>query len=196
MRRALAGIVLVLGCRTPGNDAPPSRPHLLVLLADDMAADDLGAAGHPVIRTPNLDRLALEGVRFANAFTPNPICTPSRAAFLTGQTDWTNGCTFFGVPISPSAPHFARTLAAAGYETFYTGKWHNDARPWERGFTSGAHHLVPPGCPANRGGHARPEIMDQGGARRRSVERFSSTLITDAAVDFLERRPSGCQPPP
>ena len=194
MRRAAAAIVLALGCGSPGRAPAPAPPHLLVLLADDMAADDLGAAGNPVVRTPNLDRLAREGVRFANAFTPNPICTPSRAALLTGQTDWTNGCTFFGRPISPRSPHFARTLAEAGYETFYTGKWHNDGRPWDRGFTSGAHHLVPPGCPADRGGHERPEIMDHGGGNRRTVERFSSTLITDAAVDFLERRPSDARP--
>jgi arylsulfatase A-like enzyme len=99
---------------------------------------DLGSAGHPLLQTPHLDRLARDGVHFTRAFTPNPICTPSRAALLTGQDNWTNGCWFFGMPIREGSRHFAQLLSEAGYETFYTGKWHNDGRPSQRGFTGGA----------------------------------------------------------
>jgi arylsulfatase A-like enzyme len=117
---------------------------------------DLGIAGHPLLKTPNLDRLAAEGVRFTRAFTPNPICTPSRAALLTGQDCWTNGCYFFGMPIRPESKHFAQLFSQAGYETFYTGKWHNDALPSQRGFTAGKY--IGGGGPGP-GGHFKPRVQ-------------------------------------
>ncbi len=114
-----------------------TSPNIVLIVVDDWAHMDLGIAGHPLLKTPNLDRLARDGVRFTRAFTPNPICTPSRAALLTGQDCWTNGCWFFGMPIKSESTHFSELLSDAGYETFYTGKWHNDGLPSQRGFTAG-----------------------------------------------------------
>ena len=71
--------------------AAPRRPNLVFVLVDDMRWDDLGAAGHPFIETPHMDRLAREGARFTNAFATTPLCSPSRASFLTGQYPHTNG---------------------------------------------------------------------------------------------------------
>jgi len=152
---------------------------------------DLGIAGHPLLKTPNLDRLAAEGVRFTKAFTPNPICTPSRAALLTGQDCWTNGCYFFGMPIRPESKHFAQLFSQAGYETFYTGKWHNDALPSQRGFTTGKY--IGGGGPGS-GGHFKPMVRDFGGGNRRQIERFDSELFTDAAVQFIDSRQAGDNP--
>jgi arylsulfatase A-like enzyme len=157
--------------------------NIVLIIADDWAHNDLGCAGHPVLKTPNLDRLAAEGVRFPTAFTPNPICTPSRAAFLTGQDCFTNGCYFFGMPIRESSVHFASVFAKAGYETFYTGKWHNNGRPSRCGFTRGTY--IGGGGPGP-GGHAHPMVRDFGAAEKRTVDRFDSELFTDAAVEFLE----------
>jgi arylsulfatase A-like enzyme len=167
------------------------RPNLVLIVADDWAHMDLGAAGHPLLQTPHLDRLARDGVHFTRAFTPNPICTPSRAALLTGQDNWTNGCWFFGMPIRAQSRHFAQLLAEAGYETFYTGKWHNDGLPSQRGFTCGRY--IGGGGPG-AGGHAKPMVADYGGASKRQIERFDSELFTDAAVEFLESRPPGAKP--
>ena len=161
------------------------KPNIVLIVADDWAHMDLGIAGHPLLKTPNLDRLGAEGVRFTRAFTPNPICTPSRAALLTGQDCWTNGCYFFGMPIRPESKHFAQLLSWAGYETFYTGKWHNDALPSQRGFTAGKY--IGGGGPGP-GGHFKPRVRDFGGGNRRQIERFDSELFTDAAVQFIDSR--------
>jgi len=166
-------------------NARQTRPNIVLIVADDWAHMDLGIAGHPLLKTPNLDRLAREGVRFTRAFTPNPICTPSRAALLTGQDCWTNGCWFFGMPIKSESRHFAQLLSDAGYETFYTGKWHNDGLPSQRGFTAGKY--IGGGGPGPAG-HAKPMVKDFGGANRRQIERFDSELFTDAAVEFLDAR--------
>jgi arylsulfatase A-like enzyme len=171
-----------------GRESGP-RPNLILILGDDWGHMDLGVAGHPLLKTPHLDRLAREGVHFTRAFTPNPICTPSRAALLTGQDNWTNGCWFFGMPIRLQSRQFAQLLSEAGYETFYTGKWHNDGRPSQRGFTSGKY--IGGGGPG-AGGHPKPMVTDFGGTNKRQIERFDSELFTDAAVEFLEaHRPGG-----
>jgi arylsulfatase A-like enzyme len=173
----------VAGPSIAGGGAP--RPNVVLIVADDWAHMDLGIAGRPLLKTPNLDRLARQGVRFATAFTPNPICTPSRAALLTGQDCWTNGCYFFGMPIRHQSRHFAQLLAEAGYETFYTGKWHNDGLPSQRGFTAGKY--IGRGGPGP-GGHFKPMVRDFGGGNQRQIERFDSELFTDAAVEFLDSR--------
>ena len=160
-----------------------TRPNIVLIVGDDWAHMDLGSAGHPLLKTPNLDRLASEGVRFTRAFTPNPICTPSRAALLTGQDCWTNGCYFFGMPIRTQSKHFAQLLSEAGYETFYTGKWHNDGLPSQRGFTAGKY--IGGGGPGSDG-HVKPKVRDFGGGNNRQIERFDSELFTDTAVEFLD----------
>lgn len=171
--------------------SPSNHPNIVLIVADDWAYMDLGIAGHPLLKTPNLDRLARDGVHFTRAFTPNPICTPSRAALLTGQDNWTNGCWFFGMPIRDESRHFAQLLSEAGYETFYTGKWHNDGLPSKRGFTSGKY--IGGGGPG-AGGHHKPIIKDFGGVNKRQIERFDSELFTDAAVEFLESHQTGGKP--
>jgi arylsulfatase A-like enzyme len=167
------------------------RPNIVLIVADDWAHTDLGIAGHPLLKTPNLDRLARGGAHFTHAFTPNPICTPSRAALLTGQDCWTNGCWFFGMPIRPSSEHFAQLLSQAGYEAFYTGKWHNDGSPSQRGFTSGKYIG---GDGPGAGGHFKPMVKDFGKTKKRQIERFDSELFTDAAVEFIDAQRAGDKP--
>ena len=167
------------------------RPNIVLIVADDWAYMDIGITGHPLLKTPNLDRLARDGVHFTKAFTPNPICTPSRAALLTGQDNWTNGCWFFGMPIRGNSRHFAQLLSEAGYETFYTGKWHNDGLPSKRGFTSGKY--IGGGGPG-AGGHHKPTVKDFGGANKHQIERFDSELFTDAAVEFLDSQQPDSKP--
>lgn len=100
------------------------RPGIVVLIADDHAAESLGAAGHPWLRTPSLDRLAREGVRFTNAFVSTSLCAPARASFLTGQYVRRHGVVDNGTPLAEDAETFATLLTAAGYDSAYVGKWH------------------------------------------------------------------------
>jgi len=113
-----------LWCRA-GEAAPARRPNILFFLADDQRNDTLGCAGHRIVRTPVIDRLAAAGVRFDNAFVTTPICAASRASLFTGLAERTHRYTF-GTP--PVAGTFARAsypmlLRQAGYRTGFFGKY-------------------------------------------------------------------------
>lgn len=180
----VAGLDLIF-CGCAAASALSTRPNIVFLLSDDHTHDALSSAGHPVVKTPNLDRIAREGVRFTHCFVPNPICTPARAAILTGQDNWTNGVYFFGIPINESSPLWPKQLASAGYETFYTGKWHNDARPEERGFTHGANIWL-----GGKYDHSALPVVQYGKPRnsREPLDAFSSNAFVDAAIEFLDAR--------
>lgn len=115
------------------------RPNILLLVSDDQRPDTIHALGNDIIRTPHLDRLVAEGCAFTRATCANPICTPSRAEILTGCTGFRCGVVDFGGKIDPQLPTLSRWFSAAGYDTAYVGKWHNDGRPTDRGydFTNG-----------------------------------------------------------
>lgn len=105
------------------------RPNLLVLLADDHPAYLLGADGNERVSTPNLDRLAAEGVRFARNFCQYPVCTPSRQSMLTGLLPHASGVSVLNAPLSPDAQTIAKQLRAAGYHTGVIGKMHWNCKP-------------------------------------------------------------------
>lgn len=100
------------------------RPNVLILIADDMAVDDCGAYGHPRIRTPNLDRLAKEGLRFDQAFLTCSSCSPSRASILTGRYPHNTGAHQLHLPLPPEQLMVSKPLREAGYHTAAVGKWH------------------------------------------------------------------------
>ncbi len=104
--------------------AAGSRPNLLLLMTDQHRADALGTAGNPAIRTPNLDRLAADGVRFRHAYSSTPTCTPARAALLTGQSPWRHGMLGYGKVAERYPVEMPRLLRAAGYHTIGIGKMH------------------------------------------------------------------------
>ncbi|MHC4984126.1 MAG: sulfatase family protein [Planctomycetota bacterium] len=100
------------------------RPHVLILMPDQMRADCMSCAGHPVVRTPNIDRLAGEGVRFANAYTTSPVCMPARSSFLSGLFCHNHGQWGNYGHLPADADTFARRLADSGYRTCHVGKSH------------------------------------------------------------------------
>lgn len=107
------------------NTVKRERPNVLLLMADQLRADCVGAYGNKVIHTPNLDRLAREGVRFATAYSAAPSCTPARSALLTGMGPWRNGLLGYGrMATLPYAVEKARAMAQAGYYTTSIGKNH------------------------------------------------------------------------
>ncbi|MCA8972707.1 MAG: sulfatase, partial [Planctomycetes bacterium] len=160
--------VFVLGCAVPTDTTPPARPNVLVIVADDLGIRDLGAyddldpeGRRCFYETPNLDRLAREGVRFTNAYAACPVCSPSRYALLTGRypirgqaTNWFSGKRagrFLPAESADRMPLEEVTIAEAlkphGYATFFAGKWHlgptEDFWPEAQGFD------------VNRGGYVR-----------------------------------------
>lgn len=101
-----------------------SRPNILLLMADQFRADCLGAAGNRVIHTPNLDQLAAGGVRFTNAYSATPTCTPARAALLTGLAPWNHGMLRYASVAVRYPLEMPRALRDAGYYTAAIGKLH------------------------------------------------------------------------
>jgi N-acetylglucosamine-6-sulfatase len=163
---------------------PRRRPNVVFVLVDDMRWDEIRAAGHPFIETPNMDRLAREGARFLNAFATTPLCSPSRACFLTGQYAHTNGIIDNTARSSHDLPTFPGELQRAGYRTGFFGKWHmgNDDTP-RPGFN---HWVAMPGQ-----GEAIDPHLNVDGTRL-----VARGYVTDVLTDYVERfiGQSGNQP--
>src|SRR6187397_1257126 len=110
----------------------PSQPNIVIILADDLGYGDLGCYGHPTIKTPNLNRMAAEGMRFTQFYSAAEVCTPSRAALLTGRLPPRNGLcgakrVFFPASkggIQADEITVAELLKTKGYATACIGKWH------------------------------------------------------------------------
>lgn len=144
-------IQLVLGAGVAG--PPPGRPNFIFIITDDQRWDavgvtqqDLAAEGRARFpwftnQTPRMDRLAREGVRFRNAFVTQAVCSPSRAAFLTGQYNHRNGVVNNGTDFPPAAATYASVLRTNGYVTAYAGKWHMNVQVARPGFDYAASFL-------------------------------------------------------
>ena len=127
---------------TPTPQLPAQPMNVVMLVIDDTRWDSIGAAGNRIVRTPRLDALAAEGVRFTHARVTTSICMTSRASLLTGQYMSRHGIDRFGKPLTPDA--FARTYAgvlrAGGYWTGYVGKYDvGPARPADFDFLRAYH---------------------------------------------------------
>jgi N-acetylglucosamine-6-sulfatase len=183
LRRALlvATFTSVMACSVPDRAASPGRarpPNILFVLVDDMRWDEVRAAGHPFAQTPNMDRLAREGARFLNAFATTPLCSPSRASFLTGQYAHTHGIVDNTARPSHDLPTFPRDLQQAGYRTGFFGKWHmgNDDTP-RPGFSR---WVALPGQ-----GEAVDPPLNVDGTRVRS-QGYVTDVLTDYAEQFIK----------
>lgn len=102
----------------------PQRPNVVFIITDDQRWDCMSCAGHPFLKTPNMDRLAAEGARFVNAFVTTSLCSPSRASFLSGLYAHTHGVLNNFTDFPRDLPSFPRRLKELGYHTAYIGKWH------------------------------------------------------------------------
>jgi arylsulfatase A-like enzyme len=146
-------------------------------MSDDHAAHAISAYGSHVNKTPNLDRIAKEGVRFEHCYAVNSICTPSRATILTGKYSHINGVPVFN-RFDGSQPTVAKYLQAAGYHTGMYGKWHLGSDP--TGFDQ---WMVLPG----QGVYFNPAFLTPEG--RKVIDGYATDVITDLAIDFLKNRP-------
>lgn len=176
----LGSMLAALAPAARAADGSGSRPNVLVILCDDLRWDALGCAGNPYVKTPNIDRLAREGVYFANAFCTTSLCSPSRASILSGLYAHSHGVLNNFTEYPKDLPSFPRTLQSSGYETAYIGKWHmgeenDEKRP---GFDYFITHK-------GQGKYHDTEFNVDG--QRRVVPGYYTHVVTQMAVDWLDR---------
>lgn len=164
-----------VGCSV--KEEPAKRPNILFIMTDDHSYETISAYNDKLIQTPNLDRIAKEGVIFHNSFVGNSICAPSRATMLTGKHTHKNGQTTNGVTFDGSQVTFPKLLKAAGYQTALVGKWHLRSDP-----TGFDYWNVLPG----QGQYYNPDFIEMGTKKR--FEGYCTTLTTDFGLDWLNKR--------
>jgi arylsulfatase A-like enzyme len=181
MKTATAVLVslYLAGC---GNVAP-TRPNILLVFTDDHAAHAISAYGSEINRTPNIDRLAADGMLFRNAFVTNSICAPSRATVLTGQYGHLNGVPTNRDTLRSTELTFPKLLRKAGYQTAIIGKWHLKVRP--EGFD---HYEVLKG----QGVYYNPLFYSPGDSVR--YEGYTTDIITDRALEWLSNGRDASEP--
>ena len=194
----LVGAGAVAQNPSPQQGDPPAKPNIIVIVADDLGYADLGCQGAKDVRTPNIDSLAANGIRFTDGYVSCPVCSPTRAGLMTGRYQQRFGHEFnpgpavsadvaVGLPLSEKT--LPAYLKALGYATGMVGKWHlgttPDRLPTQRGFDEffgflgGAHSYVDPG-------------LDGGNPILRGTERVNEKeYLTDAfareAAAFIGR---------
>tara|TARA_B110000438_G_scaffold261312_1_gene271915 strand:+ start:3369 stop:4943 length:1575 start_codon:yes stop_codon:yes gene_type:complete len=157
------------------------RPNIIFVMTDDHTHLQMSLTGNSLINTPNLDRLANEGVWFKNAFCTNSLCAPARATILTGCLSNVNGIMGNSESkdkierLDPDLPTFPLLLQAAGYQTGIVGKWHLPHDP--RGFD---YSCILPG----QGLYFDPDMIENG--KRKQFEGYVTDIITDKALDYLK----------
>ena len=163
-----------------------TRPNLLIIYPDQWRADMLGCAGEGIVRTPHLDGLAREGVRLTHAFTVNPLCTPSRGAFMTGRYPHATGVMHNQNPLPTDEVCFAETLGAAGYRTGYIGKWHLDGEPRPGFVPPERRHGWQYWAAFNRGHRYYDGVYFRDTPEEIPTPGFEPDYQTDLAIAFLE----------
>ena len=163
--------------------ADASRPNIIYIMSDDHAYQAVSAYGHPVGRlapTPNIDRIAREGVRFDQSFVENSLSSPSRACLITGLYSHQNGQQMLLEGIDSTRTFFSELLQQAGYQTCMIGKWHLLCEP--KGFDR--FHVL-----YDQGSYWNPEFKSEtSGGKYVREEGYATDLITDHAIDFLDHR--------
>lgn len=192
----------ILGSGAASLFAAPTRPNIVFVYCDDLGYGDLGCYGHPTIRTPNIDSLARDGVRFTQFYSASPVCSPSRAALMTGRYPIRSGVTRVLFPQSQGGlPDSERTVAqvlkTAGYRTAAVGKWHlghlPQYLPTRRGFDSYfgipySNDMTPvpgPGAPGAARYPALPLIRDEKIIENEPDQTRLTERYTDEAIKFI-----------
>ncbi len=159
-----------------------TRPNFLFVLTDDQRKGAMGNDGNPLIKTPNLDRLAREGMAFRNAYVSTPVCSPSRGSILTGQYPHTHGVVKNSAydALSHRLITFPQLLHNSGYYTAHIGKWHMGQDATER---PGYDRWV---CLRGQGEYFDPFLNIDG--TETPTKGYVTDILTDYAVDFLKVR--------
>ena len=176
--------------------AQSSPINVVFILADDLGYGDLACYGHRHIKTPNLDKLAQEGIKLTNFYSPSPLCSPSRAGFLTGRTPYRTGIQSWipegkDIYLHQQETTLATILKQNGYQTFLSGKWHlngglhdqNHPQPQQHGFDKwlALHAFALPT-------HKNPNNFFEDGKAMGEMEGFSAEIAVNKAMEYLDNR--------
>jgi arylsulfatase A-like enzyme len=156
----------------------PRRRNVIVICADDLRFDAVGYTGNPQIQTPHLDALAARSVRFSHAFTTLAICSPSRAALLTGRYGSANGVTKLDAGLHSGERTFAHCLRDAGHRTGLVGKWHLANSPQECGFEDTVYFV-------SNGSYYNRDVFEHGTPKK--IAQHIEIYNAQQAIDFMQR---------
>ncbi|MCH7556666.1 MAG: sulfatase [Planctomycetes bacterium] len=173
-----ASLALGQGCNQSSQQT--DRPNVVVIMTDDQRWDCMSCEGHPFLKTPNMDRIAKEGARFANMFVTTSLCSPSRASFLSGLYAHTHKVTNNFTDYPADLPSYPIRLQQSGYETAYIGKWHMGEQSDERrpGFDYWITHK-------GQGKYYDTTFNING---ERTVKKgYYTHRVTDMAIDWLKQ---------
>jgi len=171
--------------------APQKRPNIIFILGDNHRFDAMGCAGHPFLKTPGMDRLAREGVRFRNAFSTQSMCSPARASILTGAYSHRHGILNNHTGWNGRMTTFLEYLSRGGYATAFIGKWHMPGAglpslPFLDLFVSYTYR-------EGQGAYFDcPLIVN--GREESSRKSYISEEVTDRAIEFMKERQSAAKP--
>ena len=168
-------VLIVSACSEEKKISP--KPNIIFIMSDDHAERAISAYGSTLIQTPNIDRIANEGIRFNNSFVTNSICAPSRAVLLTGNYSHLNGLRDNRDEFDGSQLTFPKLLQNAGYQTSIIGKWHLKTEP-----TGFDYYNVLQG----QGQYYGPTFIENGDTIK--YEGYVTDLITDFAIENLRNR--------
>jgi arylsulfatase A-like enzyme len=169
----------LVSVRSAANTHDSNRPNIVFIFTDDHASQAISAYGHGLrlVETPNLDRIAREGMLFRRCLVPNSICGPSRAVIQTGKYSHLNGFYRNGNQFNGNQQTFPKLLRSAGYQTAVIGKWHLETDP--QGFDHW--HILP-----GQGAYYNPPMIRDGQKVRHTG--YTTDLITDFSIDWLDQR--------
>ena len=176
----LTGIAALAGtsCSQPAGEQTAQKPlNILYIMTDDHSFQTLSAYDGRYIQTPNIDRIAKDGVRFTNSFVANSISGPSRACMLTGKHSHKNGFIDNEHTFDGSQQTFPKLLRQAGYQTAMIGKWHLTSDPTGFDYWN---ILI------GQGDYYNPTFIDNG--EKRQIEGYATNITTDLALDWLSNK--------
>ena len=193
--------ILLLSFLLTGVTLAQTRPNIIYIMADDLGYADLSGYGRKDYQTPNLDKMASQGIKFINAYAGGPLCTPTRTSFMTGRypartpvglkepLDWSTRDTLTG--LSPKYPSIATLMKKSGYETYLVGKWHlgflPEFNPLKNGFDEffGFH-----GGGIDYISHTDPQGNNDlyDGEKPIEIKGYLTDVLTDKVIEIIKRK--------